>query len=100
MLEGPTFAVGWVVDSVLETPGLELGVLDSITRRMVLEAAAHLGITVVEGVWGLDRLGEAEEAMAWSTIREVQAVTVIGERSWEVGPMTDELAKAFAQRIG
>ncbi len=100
ILEGPTFAVGWVVDSVLETPDLELGILDSITRRMMLEAAAHLGIAVEEGVWALERLDEADEAMACSTIREVQAVIAIGERSWAPGPITAELAKAFAKRIG
>jgi branched-subunit amino acid aminotransferase/4-amino-4-deoxychorismate lyase len=42
MLEGPTFCVAWVVDGVLETPSLDLGILDSITRRVVLEEAAIL----------------------------------------------------------
>lgn len=100
ILEGPTFSVAWVVDSVLETPGLELGILDSITRRVALDAAADMGIEVVEGSWTLDRLDEAAEVMAWSTIREVQPVTAIGRREWDPGPITERLSAVFAELTG
>lgn len=100
ILEGPTFAVGWVVDGVLETPGLDLGILDSITRRIVLDLAASLGVEIVEGEWDLRRLDAATEVMAWSTIREVQPVTVVGERSWDPGPVTERLAGVFGQLVG
>lgn len=99
MLEGPTFSVAWVVGGVLETPTLDLGILASITRRVVLDSARELGIEVVEGTWGLDRLGDASEAMAMSTIREVQAVTAVGEVSLEPGPVTKQLAAAYADAI-
>lgn len=100
VLEGPTFSVGWVVDGVLETPGLELGILDSITRRVVLRIAADLGITVAEGAWSLDRLDRASELSAWSTIREVQPVVAVGERTWAIGSMTERLHRAFRREIG
>lgn len=99
ILEGPTFSVGWVVDGVLETPGLELGILDSITRRFVLSSAADLGIDVIEGSWDLDRLDGASEVTAWSTVREVQSVTEVGERTWEPGPITERLGTAFAKKV-
>ena len=95
ILEGPTFSLAWVVDGVLETPGLELGILDSITRKVLLEAATDLGIEVVEGTWGLNRLDEATEVTAWSTIREVQPVVAVGEREWGPGPVTESLSEAF-----
>ena len=98
VLEGPTFSVAWVVDGVLETPSLELGILGSITRRVVLEDARNLELEVVEGRWGLDRLAAASEVMALSTIREVQPVGAVGERRWEPGPVTKRLAEAFARR--
>ena len=53
ILEGPTFSVAWVVGGVLETPGLDLGILDSITRRVMLEMASELGLEVVQGTWDL-----------------------------------------------
>lgn len=95
ILEGPTFSVAWVVDSRLETPELGLGILDSITRKVVLETAGELGIETVEGVWRLDRLDDAGEVMVLSTIREVQPVVAIGERTWDPGPVTRQLADAF-----
>lgn len=95
VLEGPTFSVAWVVDGVLETPSLDLGILDSITRRVALEAASDAGLTILEGVWVLDRLHDASEVMAWSTIREVQSVTAVGERVWPLGPVTGILANTF-----
>ncbi|HZD23906.1 MAG TPA: aminotransferase class IV, partial [Acidimicrobiia bacterium] len=95
MLEGPTFSVAWVTDGVLETPSLDLGILDSITRRAVLKLAAAMDLTVVEGRWELGRLDAASEVMAMSTIREVQAVTAVGERVWVPGPITERLADGF-----
>lgn len=100
ILEGPTFSVAWVIDERLETPGLDLGILGSITRKVVLEDAEELGISVVEGHWGLERVARASEVMALSTIREVQPVSAIGDWTFSEGPVTTRLAEAFAQRIG
>ncbi len=100
ILEGPTFSVAWVVDGVVETPSLDLGILDSITRRLMLEDAAGLTIEVVEGRWSLERLGAASEAMALSTIREVQPISQIGEITFGEGPVTSDLRRAFSQRTG
>lgn len=99
VLEGPTFSVAWVVEGVLETPSLDLGILDSITRRVVLQAARRLGWDVVEGAWGLDRLAEASEVMALSTIREVQACSAVGDMAFDEGPVTKRLAADFAGMV-
>lgn len=100
VLEGPTFSVGWVVDGNLETPTLELGILDSITRRVVLDSARRAGIGVVEGKWHLDRLGEAAEVLVFSTIREVQPVIAVGSWQYQEGPVTRELSASFAAEVG
>lgn len=97
VLEGPTFCVAWVIDGELETPGLELGILDSITRRVVLDQARALGVEVVEGVWPLQRLLAASEVMALSTIREVQPVNAVGDTSYETGPLTRRLRDSFTK---
>jgi branched-subunit amino acid aminotransferase/4-amino-4-deoxychorismate lyase len=100
ILEGPTFAVAWVVGERLETPGLDLGILDSITRRLVLEVASGLGIQITEGRWGLSQLEMASEVCAWSTIREVQTVTAVGRLPFPAGPLTAALAKGFRELVG
>jgi branched-subunit amino acid aminotransferase/4-amino-4-deoxychorismate lyase len=99
MLEGPTFCVAWVVDGALETPSLDLGILDSITRRIVLEDADRLGVPVIEGRWPIERLNQATEVMAMSTIREIQPVSAVGDMPFGEGPITSDLARAFAQRL-
>ena len=99
MLEGPTFSVAWVIAGVVETPSLDLGILDSITRRVVIEIASELDLEVREGEWTLDRLELADEVMALSTIRDVQPVAAVGRRMFVEGPATSNLARQYAQRI-
>ncbi len=98
ILEGPTFSVAWVTAGVVETPALDLGILDSITRRTVIELAAEADLEVREGEWRLDRLDVADEVMALSTIREVQSVSAVGRRRFGEGPITSALARAYGQR--
>lgn len=100
ILEGPTFSIAWVVDGVVETPGLDLGILDSITRRVMLELAGKLGIEVVESTWPLDRLAAANEVMALSTVREIQPVAAVGDLHFPEGPVTADLARLFYQLAG
>ena len=99
ILEGPTFSIAWVIDGVIETPTLELWILDSITRRVILDLAGNLDIEVVEGRWGMDRLAQADEALALSTIREVQSVSAVGDLTFDHGPVTKRLAKGFEALI-
>jgi branched-chain amino acid aminotransferase len=86
VLEGPTFAFFWVEDGRIHVPPLAEGILDSITRRRVMDAN-----DVVQDHCTLDRLRErAEEAFAAGTGIEVAPVLAIeGVREWtEPGPVT------------
>lgn len=100
VLEGTTFSVAWLVDGVLETPTLELGILDSITRALVLELADDLGIQVSAGRFHDSRLKLATEVMAISTIREVEPVVQVGDSVYREGEITRSLARAFDQLVG
>jgi branched-subunit amino acid aminotransferase/4-amino-4-deoxychorismate lyase len=93
VLEGPTFTVAWAVDGVVETPGMEMGILASITRDVLLEASARLGLEVRQGRYPLARLLEADEVMALSTTKEVTPVAVVGERQMGSGPIAGRLAE-------
>ncbi|HSC04974.1 MAG TPA: aminotransferase class IV [Solirubrobacteraceae bacterium] len=74
VLEGPTCSIFWVRDRRLQTPALETGVLDSITRRVILES-----LPVEEGSFGLQHVLGAEEAFLVSTARLGQPIAAIGE---------------------
>jgi len=98
LLEGPTFSFAWVVDGVLETAGLALGILDSITRRLMVADCRLMGIEVVEGRFDLSRLDTASEAMAISTVKQVSPVVQVGDRSFEPGDVTAALNSAISKR--
>lgn len=100
ILEGPTFSVAWVVDGTLETPGLELGILDSITRRLVLELAGDHDLGIHEDRWPISRLELASEVMTFSTIGEVQSIVKVDASDFSVGPVAQLLAGAYSDRIG
>lgn len=99
VLEAPRAALAWVVGGVLETPSLSLGILDSITRRHVLLAAAEIGVDVMEGEFHLDRMLAASEIMGLSSAKEVAPVVQVDNSSYPAGPVTDQLAMAFAERV-
>lgn len=99
VLEGPTFCVGWVRDGVMRTPSLDLGILDSITRRRVLGLAEAEGITVEDGRFPIDDLLEADEVMAMSTVKEVTPVISVGDREFGPGAVTSRLRSLFRQHV-
>jgi branched-chain amino acid aminotransferase len=99
VLEGPTYSVAWITGDLLETPALTLGILDSITRRAVLEIAPSLGLQIAEGEYRLDRVLAADEVLALSTLKEVSGVSAIGDRRWESTRWSDEMKAAFGDLV-
>jgi branched-subunit amino acid aminotransferase/4-amino-4-deoxychorismate lyase len=75
VLELPTASFFWVSDGDVLTPPLSEHVLDSITRRIVIEVAA-----AKESVATPADLESAQEAFVASSVREVIAVRRIEER--------------------
>lgn len=85
VLEGPTFAVSWTTDRTLFAPSLELGLVDSVSQRLVLEVAKDLGLEVAPGAYPLKDLLDADEVTACSTSRDLIAVRRIGDTIFD-GP--------------
>jgi branched-chain amino acid aminotransferase len=91
VLEAPTSTIFWAdAGGQLHTPALDVGILDSITRRAVVEE-----LHVLQGDYTLDSLLEATEAFLASTTREVQPVSAIDGRPFETGPRTADAHEAF-----
>lgn len=93
VLEGPTWSFGWLEGDVLVFPPLELGILDSLTRRLARQALA-----VRERPGTLDELARAVGALALSTALEARPVAEIrGVASFDPAS-ADVLAAAAAIR--
>jgi branched-chain amino acid aminotransferase len=88
VLEAPTSSVFWTTaDGVLRTPSLDVGILDSITRAVVVEAVA-----VEQGSYPESDLLGARAAFLASTTREIQPIAAVDGRELEV--VGDEHAEA------
>lgn len=99
VLEGPTFCVLWVTDGVLLTPAVELGLVDSISRRTLLEVAAEASLDVEEGRWSLDDLTGASEFLLCSSVRPLIAAQRVGALDLGAAtPVRDRLADALDAR--
>src|SRR5918996_5671353 len=88
VLEGPTWSFFWVAGGRLCTPPLEDRILDSITRRYVLEECDG-----EERPCTLDDVAAAEEAFIASTVREVMPISVVDDITLPSapGPVTLEV---------
>ena len=74
VLEGPTWTFFWVAGGRLHTPPLSDGILDSITRRHLLEVC-----DVTEAPCTLDDVRAAEEAFIASSVREVMPISAVDD---------------------
>ena len=96
VLEGPTWTFFWVAGGRLLTPPLSDGILDSITRRRVIEEC-----DVTEAPCTLDDVRGAEEAFIASSVREVMPIAAVDdiELRHAPGPVTGAAHEAFTRRV-
>ncbi len=99
ILEGPTSAVIWIVDGVVETASIDLGILDSVTRRIALAQGREHGLEVREGRYPSSRLAEADEVAVLSSVKEVKPVVAIGDRNYRPGPVTALLTRLYREAV-
>ncbi|MDZ4825638.1 MAG: aminotransferase class IV [Actinomycetota bacterium] len=91
-----------VVDSVVVTPPASAGCLLGVTRALILELCAELGVPAEERDVPVSALGGTSEAFLSSTTREVQPIArVDGEALPSApGPVAAQLASAFRDLVG
>ncbi len=102
VIEGSTFNVFAVRNRRISTPPVEPGVLDGITRRIVLELAREAGLAVDLVASTPVDLAKADEVFVTSTFREVLAVSHVDGQPVRLapGPLTRALHAAFRRRVG
>ena len=85
----------------LITPPGSAGCLLGVTRALVLDLAAGLGIDAAEEDVPLSALADADEAFLTSSTREVQAISAVDGRPLPSapGPVTARLAEAFTALV-
>jgi aminodeoxychorismate lyase len=74
----------WVKDGTVHTPALSTGALAGVTRDAVIELASKQFIPVIEGVYELGDLTEADEIFLTSASLAVALVTTFDFRQYSV----------------
>ena len=87
-----------VMDGALHTPEPDC-FLDGITRRSVMELARKRGIKIHQRAIMPEELKDAEEVFVTGTAAEVTPVGQIGDRHFQVGPVTRNLMQEFEQLV-
>lgn len=80
------------------TPALSCGILDGITRGVILTLARDAGIPMDEGQFNLEALVAADECFLSNTTMEVMPATQLNGRpigSGRPGPLTERLRQIF-----
>jgi branched-chain amino acid aminotransferase len=89
----------FVTDGRLHTPSLECGILDGITRSMVLHLAKEQNLTVEEGRFTPGQLYRSDECFVTNTSMEIMPVTSVDRQpigDGKPGPLTRTLRKRFS----
>ncbi len=87
----------------LRTPPLTAGILEGVTRGVVLRLARAEGIRVEEVALRPEDLEAADEVFITSTVREILPVVRLGDRAvgtGRPGPVTERLHRAFRRLAG
>jgi branched-subunit amino acid aminotransferase/4-amino-4-deoxychorismate lyase/sugar phosphate isomerase/epimerase len=95
VLEAPTASIFWAIDGLLKTPALDLGILPSITRMVIMEALDTREVSAP-----LDEVLAADEVFLASTSREIQPVSRIDGTEYEApGPLCRAARRALDEAI-
>jgi branched-chain amino acid aminotransferase len=102
MTEGTTYNVFYVNRGIVATSPLDVGILDGITRRAVIDLCVELGIPCREVRYPKEYLFEADEVLVTSSLKEVLPVLNLDGKKiakGKPGPITTRLAHAFTELV-
>lgn len=99
LCEAATANLFWVKDGAAFTPPLRAGCLPGVTREVVMECAAAVGISCRERNAGLEALTTADEIFLTSSTRGVTSVSTFQSRNFLDGRVTRVLREAWIGEI-
>ncbi len=98
MTEGTTFNLFYVNRGIVATAPLDVGILDGVTRRAILNLCIEQGLPCREVRFPKEYLYEADEVFVSSSLKEVLPVLALDGKkigNGKAGPVTRKLRDAF-----
>jgi branched-chain amino acid aminotransferase len=102
LTEGTVSNIFFVKKDTLCTPSIASGILDGITRRLVLEIASEAGIPTRQSRFRKEDLYSADEVFLSNTTMEVMPVAEVDDITVPASPgrITRLLQRKFRDRVG
>ncbi|HTR45560.1 MAG TPA: aminotransferase class IV [Thermodesulfovibrionales bacterium] len=97
--EGTITNVFFSCEGALCTPSVGCGILDGITRKIILDLAVRDGLKVEEGEFTRDDLYAAGEVFLTNTTMEAMPVSRIDGVMYRVGEMGKILRRAYREEV-
>lgn len=99
VLEGPTFCVSWIIDNKIYVPSLDLGILDSITRRTLIDIAKEAGLDLkIENIH-INDIYYVDTVFALSTAKHGIFVSQIDDQTYTEDPLLEIIRQSFTDFI-
>ena len=99
VLEGPTFCVSWIIDNKIYVPSLDLGILDSITRRTLIDIAKEAGLDLkIENIH-INEIYNVDTVFALSTAKHGIFVSQIDDQTYTEDPLLEIIRQSFTDFI-
>jgi branched-chain amino acid aminotransferase len=98
MTEGTTYNIFYVNRGIVATSPLDVGILDGVTRRAIIDLCVELGIPCREVRYPKEYLYKADEVFVSSSLKEVLPVFDLDGKKiggGKAGPVTKMLKGAF-----
>ncbi|MBI3592083.1 MAG: aminotransferase class IV, partial [Nitrospirae bacterium] len=99
LAEGTISNIFFVKCDILCTPSIECGILDGITRALVIDLALKSGIAIREGEFTPGELYGASEVFVTNTTMEVMPVSRVDMTHYKVGDISRLLLKKYRQEV-
>ena len=99
VLEGPTFSVGWIKDETIYVPDLDLGILDSITRKYLLKFGKENKISTAVSRITIDELYTVDTVFAMSTAKHGIFVSKIDDKTYTQSPLLNTVQNLFKEEV-
>lgn len=97
--EGTVCNVFFMKDNVLCTPAAEVGVLDGITRELVIELAKKSGLSVSEDRFYPEDLFSAGEVFFTNTTSEIMPVSQVELVTYRPGEVARSLRELYKEEV-
>ena len=99
VLEGPTFSVGWIKGEIIYVPDLDLGILDSITRKYLLKFGKENKIATEVSRITIEELYTVDTVFVMSSAKHGIFVSKIDDKTYTQSPLLNTVQNLFSEEV-